>query len=267
MLITIKEYAKIVNRSESTIRSAVFKGKIPYEKDNQRVYIDSETPWFAEEARHGLSHHPLACTWSGMKQRCYNPKSTSYKTYGERGITVCNEWLHDFPAFVRWAECHGYKQGLTIDRIDNDKGYCRFITRSENAIKSQVDRKIKLAKIREEMLEEVIEVQPNEAPAEASDKMFFKNPFRRPFDEIFVECKNKQWYMVKRIKTAKKEKSRRATNKMNNYLYFLKNGFVIDFYDDICSIMSKSIYVLPKTAYEIPTPSDEYIEDFIKATL
>ena len=73
--------------------------------------------------------------WSGMKERCYNHSAINYKNYGGRGITICTEWLHDFKAFRDWALSHGYQEGLSIDRIDNDKGYspdnCRWATAKE----------------------------------------------------------------------------------------------------------------------------------------
>ena len=72
-----------------------------------------------------------------MKQRCYNPNNTDYKNYGARGIAICPEWLHDFAAFRDWALSHGYRDDLTIDRIENDGNYepsnCRFATAKEQA--------------------------------------------------------------------------------------------------------------------------------------
>ena len=77
----------------------------------------------------------LYIIWTGMKQRCYNHSHKNYTDYGGRGITVCDEWLHDFSAFQKWAMAHGYADDLTIDRIDNDKGYspdnCRWDTIKE----------------------------------------------------------------------------------------------------------------------------------------
>lgn len=79
---------------------------------------------------------PLYKTWVNAKTRCYNPKSVKYPRYGARGIRMCDEWLHDFPAFYKWANDNGYKPGLQLDRRDNDGNYCpencRFVTRSEN---------------------------------------------------------------------------------------------------------------------------------------
>lgn len=73
--------------------------------------------------------------WSGMKRRCYNQNAINYNNYGGRGITVCDEWLNDFDAFQKWALAHGYADNLTIDRIDNYKGYspdnCQWITIQE----------------------------------------------------------------------------------------------------------------------------------------
>lgn len=61
--------------------------------------------------------------WANMKQRCANPKSKDFKYYGAKGVCVCAEW-EDFETFFYWAISHGYKDGLTIERIDNDGDYC-----------------------------------------------------------------------------------------------------------------------------------------------
>lgn len=69
-----------------------------------------------------------------MKCRCTDTKNNKYYLYGGRGITVCDEW-QEFMPFYDWAMANGYKDDLTIDRIDSDKGYspdnCRWATYKE----------------------------------------------------------------------------------------------------------------------------------------
>lgn len=62
-------------------------------------------------------------TWRAMRQRCYYPKHKYYDKYGGKGITICDEWHHSFEEFYKWALLSGYREGLSIDRIDNTKGY------------------------------------------------------------------------------------------------------------------------------------------------
>ena len=84
---------------------------------------------------HGEWGTRLYRIWNAMNQRCGNPNSTSYKNYGARGISVCTAWRHSYTAFRNWAMQNGYQDDLSIDRIDNDKGYspdnCRWATIEE----------------------------------------------------------------------------------------------------------------------------------------
>ena len=83
--------------------------------------------------KHGDSRSKLYMVWAGMKDRCNNPNNKEYELYGQRGISVCEEWENDYLAFKAWAEANGYSEGLTIDRTDNDGNYepknCRWVTR------------------------------------------------------------------------------------------------------------------------------------------
>lgn len=60
--------------------------------------------------------------WQGMKSRCYSPGNTSYRIYGGRGISVCQEWRESFEAFYR--DMGDPPEGFSIDRKDPDKNYC-----------------------------------------------------------------------------------------------------------------------------------------------
>lgn len=71
--------------------------------------------------------------WQQIRYRCYNPKVAPYKNYGGRGIRVSEEWRNNFDEFYEWAMRNGYKDGLEVDRIDNNGDYgpnnCRLADR------------------------------------------------------------------------------------------------------------------------------------------
>lgn len=82
----------------------------------------------------GISTTLMYRKWKSMLQRCYNPKNISYKNYGGRGIKICDKWLI-YDSFLKdMGEC---KEGMTIDRIDNDRDYepdnCKWSTYKEQA--------------------------------------------------------------------------------------------------------------------------------------
>lgn len=84
--------------------------------------------------KHGYEGSKVYRLWSYMKERCFNENHKSWEYYGGRGITVCEEWL-EAKAFIEWCLNNGYKEGLTIDRIDVNSDYCpsncRFISNLE----------------------------------------------------------------------------------------------------------------------------------------
>jgi hypothetical protein len=97
--------------------------------------------------KHGLYGTRLHRIWYGMKERCYSPIHKSYKYYGGKGITVCEEWM-DFLNFHKWAIENGLVKGMEVDRIDNRKGYspenCRAVTRAENLRNTSRNRRVLL---------------------------------------------------------------------------------------------------------------------------
>lgn len=77
--------------------------------------------------------------WRGILNRCLDKNCNAYAGYGDRGISVCQEWFDSFAAFRSWAGANGYEDNLTIDRIDvnghYEPGNCRWVTmqvQSEN---------------------------------------------------------------------------------------------------------------------------------------
>ena len=99
--------------------------------DFNKTKVGNSYSKFRKSYRNNFIHNPkpehyerIKRIWKNMKSRCGNPNATSYRIYGGRGIAVCDEWKNDFMNFYNWAIANGYSDDLSIDRIDNDKGYC-----------------------------------------------------------------------------------------------------------------------------------------------
>lgn len=90
---------------------------------------------------HGETNTHIYQTWQSMKQRCNDRNTKSYKYYGGRGIKVSEEWENDYESFKRWAYQNGYKETLSIERMNVNGNYepsnCTWIPMSEQARNKQ----------------------------------------------------------------------------------------------------------------------------------
>lgn len=94
--------------------------------------------------KHGKSRHRLNSIWRDMRRRCNDTKRRSYKSYGGRGIKVCSAWEEDFINFYNWSIENGYKEDLSLDRIDVNGNYepsnCRWATNKEQGNNTRRNR-------------------------------------------------------------------------------------------------------------------------------
>ena len=102
---------------------------------------------------HGGSHDRLYGIWKNMKRRCNSPSDKNYKTYGEKGVEVCEEWSNSYQSFKEWAYANGYDdsaefQKCTLDRIDNDGNYepsnCRWVDKLVQANNTSKNHPVEL---------------------------------------------------------------------------------------------------------------------------
>lgn len=146
----------IVSVEASKLKSGHTKSCGCLNDENRKAHIDKLTT-------HHMTHTRLYGIWCGMRKRCFNEEDYSYKYYGARGITVCQDWIGEngFLNFRNWAYKNGYSKDLSIDRIDVNGNYepenCRWAT-----VKEQVNNTRKNIKImyegKEYTLSEICEV-------------------------------------------------------------------------------------------------------------
>ena len=88
-------------------------------------------------SRVGWTSSRLEHIYHSMIRRCYDKTNKDFRLYGAKGICVCDCWLKDPKAFISWSKDSGYKEDLTIDRIDSNKGYfpenCRWVPQKQNS--------------------------------------------------------------------------------------------------------------------------------------
>lgn len=90
-----------------------------------------------KNVQHGGKGTKLYEVWCTMRRRCNSHNAQNYERYGGRGIKVCEEWNSDFRKFRKWAFENGYKEGLSIDRVNNNGNYepsnCRWATHKQQS--------------------------------------------------------------------------------------------------------------------------------------
>jgi len=98
---------------------------------------------YTKVTKHNLCQSVEYKTWRSIKTRCLNPNFDQYDDYGGRGITVCDEWIDSFETFLKDMGSRPSNKH-SIDRIDNDKNYCkencRWVTRKEQCRNKRTNR-------------------------------------------------------------------------------------------------------------------------------
>lgn len=144
----IENYPKLIRQTTPNQRRsrAIFECKCGtlFEARISNVKSGNTKSCGCTKKKHGLYAHDLYKIWTCIKQRCYYEKSISYKNYGAKGVKMCEEWISDPEAFIKWSISNGWRKGLQIDKDikANEKGIpailyspemCQYITPKMNS--------------------------------------------------------------------------------------------------------------------------------------
>jgi hypothetical protein len=124
---------KSVERKLSQVKRTIKRGYVP------------KCDTCPDAGKHGGAGTRLHTIWINMRNRCQQPSSSRFACYGGRGIRVCDDW-QDFETFRKWATASGYKEGLSIERVDVDGNYepsnCAWIEPHQQRHNKQNSRKL-----------------------------------------------------------------------------------------------------------------------------
>lgn len=146
--------------------------------------------------------------YNNMKSRCYNKNFPKYKSYGARGIVVCDEWKNDRHAFLKWAVDNCHSLDLTLDRIDVNGNYepenCQWITMEDQAKNKQNTIKV-VYYGQEYCLRDLC--------------MRVLGYTHREYQQVFVRIAYDNWDPIKAIETPIKHPTKRKSKLQASYTY------------------------------------------------
>ena len=144
--------------------------------------------------KHGRSRTPSYKDWLLMMDRCYNENNAQYKNYGGRGIKVCPEW-HDTETFCEWADSHGCKKDLQLDRRDNNGDYspenCHYVTPKQNMRNRRITLRLPSGESILDFCERWLGREIQSRSAEGSRIYYHWRNYKRLPDFVFIAMRDR----------------------------------------------------------------------------